>query len=242
MALLPSDTPVGPNSLEGLPLDEQNFLEFTLGRTLVSGIMARTDARCSAPSSTFDFGGPVLINEAASALAVSASNLSIQTAATQTAIDQVANLGPVITDDEVSSAPQATTLGSTPQGTGDGPVSTPLFTPAQIAQATGHPKRWADTVTFKPNQGKTLSRSRVGVLIGGGGEELTAAGMQKKTKNARGLPVSTAGQQRFGGAPWGSIAAAPCGGLSQFPKGKLLLLGGLGLIAVGMLTQGSRRR
>lgn len=234
--LLPSDAPIPQNSLDSLPLDEQNWDDFETGRVLVSGIIARVDARCSAPASSFTEFGPVVESTVADALQAAQTNLSIQSTATQDVINTAAGSGAVISDDEISSAPNATTLGSTPSGTG-GADTTPVYSPGQIAAATTSPRNWAQTQVFKPHpRSKYLTRSMQGVPIGGGAEYLAqgaAAGGRGGGRNAAG--------SMFPGAPWGKIAASPCGSsLDNNPWGKLFLFGGLGLIAMGLLN-GKRR-
>jgi hypothetical protein len=239
--LLPSDSSIPQNSLDPIPLDEQNWDDYNTGRVLVSGIIARTDARCVAPESSFAQFGPVVQATVGDALAASSLNLSIQSTATQAVINQAAGQGAVITDDDIASAPQATTLGSTAgqngsagsagypwSGGGHGAGSESVYTPAQIAAATTTPRDWTDSVIFHPHVRKP-NRSKVGVLIGTGSEIPNA-----------GKELTRRSQQTGGvlpGSPWGQPVAATTGhcSLETKPWGKLLLFAGLGLIGVGLL-------
>jgi hypothetical protein len=227
--ILDSDAPIPQNSLDGIPLAEQDWEDYRTGEILVSGIIARTDARCSAPSESFAEFGPVIQSTVADSLAAQ-SNLSIQSAASQNALNQAAGSGAVITDEELASAPVTTTLGSTPV-TGGPSGGQSVYTDAQIAAATNHPVNWAKTHEFRPNRpSRHLSNSRVGALIGGGAE------------SSQGWKTGGHGQRGPGGnfpaGNWGQLAAQSCGsGIHSFPYGKLLLFTGLGLIGVGILSK-----
>jgi hypothetical protein len=239
--LLDSDAPIPQNSLDSLPLEDQEWNDYSAGRVLVSGIVARTDARCAAPASSFSQFGPLVQQAVADSLDSAQTNLSMQTQQTQQAIDLASSTGATIADDEMAAAPVAVPLGSTSTTTGGAasPASSgqSVYTPAQIAQATVSPKNWPDTLTFKGRTPRLLSRSKTGILIGGGSG--TAASGDTR---ARARTPAAVGE--FPGARWGrSGGSSPgrCGGIGGNPGGKLLLFAGLGLIAAGLLDSARRK-
>lgn len=229
--LLDADSQIPQNSLQGVPLDEQLFSDYDAGRVLVSGIEAATVARCAAPASAMAPYGPVMETEAVTALSLAAVGQSAA-ATLEQAVSAAAGAGATISDQDVQNGPNVTPLGS--QG------AVPVFTEAQILAASSQPRNNANDMIFRPHQPRRAARDRVGQLIGPGGEQLVWASHGRGGQPGQRFTQNGA---RFPGAPWGQFSnGSKCGGMDQFPWGKLMLFGGLGLIALGALNSHTRGR
>ncbi len=223
--LLPSDAEIPQNSLDSIPLDQQVWDDYNTGRVLVSALQARRVAGCVPPASTWSEYGPIVENEVATGLATTQGNLSTQ-AQQLTDIQDVIDLGGAyITQEDINTAPLADPIGSANGGTG------PIYTPAQIAAATTSPVNNTLAVSFHPNRRRRISASRQGVdLTGGGGPSgRNAMAVQRRPTYTGPAP----------GSPWNQPSAGRCqaSAADVGPWGKLLLFGGLGLIAVGLFNR-----
>lgn len=219
MALLDAGGDVGPNSLEMIPFDEQEFSDYCTGEILISAIRARSDYECSgATPGTFASLGPSVQSEVASAIDLAQQNVQTATAITQSTVD--ANSSPVITDSEISGAPNAVSVGSA--------NALSPFTERQLRAAQHDPINWPGTLTIQANMQRSISIKRNMAAS-------RQANMQRAQQRQTG-PVQIGMQPTPGwGNPSGSRAGW-CAGGSQ-PWGKLLLLTGLGLIGASLFDR-----
>jgi len=210
MALLNAPAEIGPNSLEMLPLEAQEFSDYCTGEILVTGIKARRDFACLPNAAEIASGlGPLVGAEISAAQELTQNNATAQTSMTQQTVDALAV--PIITDQEIGDAPNAVPLGTS------GPTESP-FTATQIAAAQHNPINWSDRLTIQHNMRRHQSIAH------------QATGRQLTPPQRSGGVIPR--------PAWGSPAAASGGWCATpTPWAKLFLFGGLGLLAVGILQR-----
>jgi len=214
MALLDTPAEVGPNSFEMLPFTDQEFEDFCTGEILISAIKASSDYSCTGRAEQLATGlGPLVQAEISESQALTQVYTAAQTAAAQDTV--VESSAPIITDQEIADAPDAVPLGSNN-------ASLSPFSATDIAAAQRHPVNWSESLTIQATMRRTeATRQRQD---------------QERVRGPLRAPRYTGNTPR---PQWGGPAAASanwCGG-NQAPWGKLLLFGGLGLLAIGMMQR-----
>lgn len=212
MALLDAGAEIGPNSLEMYPMEEQEFNDYCAGEILISAEIARADYQCTTASpESFASLGPFIQEEVAESTVLTQSNLQAQTSITQQTVD--AMTAPIISDEDIASAPNAVSVGS--------PQALSPFTPRQLDAARHDPIDWPGQLTVQAS--------------------MRRATIQRRQRTAR-MNRQLQSPQPIGQQPtpaWGGAAASTRGwcGLGSNPLGKLLLFTGLGLIGASLLQR-----
>jgi hypothetical protein len=212
MALLDAGGEIGPNNLEMIPMGDQEFDDYCAGEILISAEIARSDYQCTTASpESFASLGPGISEEVEESISLTQQAVQSQTSITQQTID--AMTAPIITDQEIASAPNAVPVGS--------PAALSPFTQRQLDAARHDPINWPATLTVQGNMQRSLTMRR--------------RRLQRINRHVQ-MP------QQIGQQPtpaWGGAAASTRGwcNLGSNPWGKLLLFTGLGLIGAGLLQR-----
>jgi len=137
--IVPANSPIPQNSLLPPPADEQLAQAYRAAQVIAAGYTARAASSCGAPADSFaSLGGNVLVQEVLTEQQTVDQYLSNQTQILAPLISANSGQGAVISDADISSAPQVVTTG------------TKALTQAQIAAATSAPIDWTQTEIFRP--------------------------------------------------------------------------------------------
>lgn len=214
MALQSTGQDIGMNSLEMIPFSEQEYDDYCTGEILVSAVKARADYECTfATPASFASLGPYVQGNVAATMALTEQNVGAPI--TQQSLEALSS--PVISDSDISSAPNAVAVGSA--------GATSPFTARQIAAANHDPINWPATLTIQAAMQRGLQAKKNRAI-------------ERHNRQVAPQVAQQTGLQPMPG--WGMPAGSTsgwCGGVSSNPWGKLLLFTGLGLITASLLQQ-----
>ena len=211
--IVPANSPIPQNSLMPPPAHEQLSQAYRAAQVIAAGYTAHAASSCSAPPQSFAEFGTDIVQEVSAELQRAQEGLIFQSSTLIPVLQSASGSGAVISDDDISSAPQIIGTG---QSSGGSP-SQSVYTPGDIAAATTSPVNWADSMVYHPGQANYPARLRPPQQLQVGRRALDVRPSAKFPGTAWGVPSSAGpGSCGNGVSSWGLLFLIIGGGIVAY--------------------------